>query len=174
MVKVVSSSKNAPAQKRVIVKEEPLDDAERLIAPATKPKSKPKSRVTVKSEPDIMGEDMSSTMATSEDEGSVTVKKKKRERPTNDSCLPPALGRNKRLWRPVVLPTLINFVGSFHNPWTISDDKIIAYLQPMLNHFLPRSDHYVVQPSDSLLGLVRVFSLLYKRSHYNIFRLHNA
>jgi hypothetical protein len=164
MVKVVSSSKNVPAQKRVIVKEEPLDDAARLIAPATKPKPKPKpkpkSRVTVKSEPDVRGEDRSSTVATSEDEGSVTAKKKRRERPTNDSCLPPALGGNRRLWRPVVLPTLINFVGSFHNPWTISDDRIIAYIQTILNHFLPRSDRFVVQPSDSLLGLVRIFFII--------------
>ncbi|KAF8340078.1 hypothetical protein F5887DRAFT_919606 [Amanita rubescens] len=154
MVKVVLPSKKASAQKRVIVKEEPLDDAERLIAPATKPKPKPKSQVTVKSEPDIMSEDRGSAAASSEDEGSEIVKKKRRERPMNDSCLPPALAASRRLWRPIVLPTLINYVGSFHNPWTISDDKIIAYLQPILNHFLPRADRYTVQASDSLLGLV--------------------
>ena len=161
MVKVIRSSKddgtNATAQKRTIVKEEPLDDASGLIALTTKPKSKPKSRVTVKSEPGIKSEDRSNA-AGSEDEDSENeknVKKKRRERPTNDNSLPPALSTNKKLWRSTVLPTLLNYVGSFHNPWTISEDKTIAYLQPILDHFLPRTDRYMIQPSDPMLGLVR-------------------
>ena len=142
------------AQKHTIIKEEPLDDA--TLALAVKPRpTKPKSRVTVKAELVSDLEDRSNPA--SEDEG--TKKKKPRERPTNDSSLPPALMTNKRIWRSAILPMLINYVGGFHNPWIINEDRIIAHLQPILDHFLPRSSRYVIQASDPILALVRSLQL---------------
>ena len=140
---------NAKTQKRTIIKEEPLDDATLALAA-----HKPTSRVTVKAEPASDLEDRSNPA--SEDEG---AKKKSRERPTNYTSLPPALMAKKRIWRSAVLPTLINYVGTFHNPWTIDEDRIVAHLQPILDHFLPRADRYVIQAADPILRLVRSLHL---------------
>ena len=145
---------NVKAQKRMIVKEEPVDDATLALAIKTRP-TKPKSRVMVKAEPVSDLEDGSNPAS----EGEGTKKKKPRERPTNDSSLPPALMTNKRIWRSAILPTLINYVATFHNPWTINEDRIIAHLQPILDHFLPRSNRYIIQASDPILALVRSLHL---------------
>lgn len=159
MVKVVRKDATlTKAKKPTIVKEEPQDDAVKLaLATRPKPTSKPKPevKVPVKTEPGVKREE-GSNLASSDDESI----KKKRERPTNDSSLPPALATNRRLWRSTVLPTLINYIGTLHNPWLISEDRLVAYLQPILDHFLPRTERYKIQPCDPILGLVRGLHLI--------------
>ncbi|KAK2465667.1 hypothetical protein APHAL10511_002211 [Amanita phalloides] len=80
-----------------------------------------------------------------------TGQKKWRERETNRN-LPPSL--DKRLWHVAVLPTLLNFVGNFRDPWAADDKQIIAYMQPILNHFIPENKQYTLESGDIMVWLI--------------------
>lgn len=100
MVSIICSSKGKKAQKPIAVKE-PQDNTCGLPTQALPCKSKPKSKVKLKSEPAIKDENRSDATVCSKDED--MVKKKKQEWLTN-SNLPPALVRNSKLWWLAVLP----------------------------------------------------------------------
>jgi hypothetical protein len=76
MVSVIHTSKGKKAQKPITVKEEPQDDTRRLRTQASLHKSKSKSMVKVKSEPDVIkDEDKSDAAVCSEDEDMIKRKK---------------------------------------------------------------------------------------------------
>ena len=104
------------------------------------------TKVTVKQEPRVI----------KNNENSFPAKKKKRKQAAYDD-LPLMLVENKKMWRYTVLPTLINNLAGLQDPWEISEARIIAYLQPILDHFFPRQS-YIVEVSDAMLSLVRGLS----------------
>lgn len=77
--------------------------------------------------------------------------KKRHKRPTNRD-LPSGL--DKRMWRRVVLPSFLNYVGSFQDPWRIDQRQVITYMQPILNHFLPLNEQHTLHKKDSMIDLI--------------------
>jgi hypothetical protein len=149
MVKEVPSKPVSKVELKTVVKSKPKSgnaSGAQIKAGSRPVKVKEEQDVDVKIEGSDVGDNL-------------VVKRKKRDRPTNDNSLPLELLENKKLWRVVVLPTFMNFVATLNNPWDIDEHRTIAYLQPILRHVLKNSA-YEVAKKDLILGIVSAFEIL--------------
>ncbi|KAM6503330.1 hypothetical protein JOM56_000273 [Amanita muscaria] len=130
-----------------------FDDAASATRTKATTNSNGKGKARVKVEPEVSLSDGKSGSDLEGQDDTRQKQKKQPKRPTNRD-LPSGL--DKRMWRRVVLPSFLNYVGSFQDPWRIDQRQVITYMQPILNHFLLLNEQHTLHKKDSMIDLARI------------------